>query len=143
MPLESGSSKAAFGHNVSEERKAGKPEDQAVAIAYATKRGDANSPEYEAAIKKHDVALKEYDTAIQAYRARKMDDKEYLAARKKRDVATAEFDKTYSKAAGWNRSDAGYMDNNAKLDVALAKCAKVDAMCATDPVKLAGMRCAD
>lgn len=44
----------------------------------------------------------------------------------------------YSKARG-----DGYMDNNAKLDVALAKCAKVDAMCATDPVKLAGVKCAD
>lgn len=40
MPLESGSSKETFSHNVSTEMKAGKPQRQAVAIAYS-KRGDA------------------------------------------------------------------------------------------------------
>jgi hypothetical protein len=37
MPLEAGSSKAAFSSNVATERKAGKPQKQAVAIAYAQK----------------------------------------------------------------------------------------------------------
>ena len=40
MPLEKGSSKEAFSHNVATEVHAGKPEKQAVAIAYATERGD-------------------------------------------------------------------------------------------------------
>jgi hypothetical protein len=41
MPLESGKSKSAFSHNVAAEKNAGKPTKQAVAIAYAKKRGDA------------------------------------------------------------------------------------------------------
>lgn len=40
MPLESGKSRAAFSHNVETEMKAGKPQRQAVAIAYAKRRGD-------------------------------------------------------------------------------------------------------
>lgn len=40
MPLESGKSKAAFSHNVETEMNAGKPQKQAVAIAYAEQRGD-------------------------------------------------------------------------------------------------------
>lgn len=43
MPLESGKSKAAFSHNVATEMKAGKPQKQAVAIAYAKQREDADS----------------------------------------------------------------------------------------------------
>lgn len=38
MPLETGKSKAAFSHNVATEMKAGKPQAQAVAIAYAQRR---------------------------------------------------------------------------------------------------------
>lgn len=38
MPLEHGKSKAAFGHNVGAEIKAGKPRAQALAIAYSVKR---------------------------------------------------------------------------------------------------------
>jgi len=40
MPLEKGSSPEAFSHNVSTEMKAGKPQKQAVAIAYSEKNGD-------------------------------------------------------------------------------------------------------
>lgn len=39
MPLSSGKSKAAFSHNVEVEIAAGKPQKQAVAIAYSKKRG--------------------------------------------------------------------------------------------------------
>lgn len=38
MPLMPGKSKAAFGHNVAAEMHAGKPQDQALAIAYSEKR---------------------------------------------------------------------------------------------------------
>ena len=41
MSLESGTSQSAFKHNVKTEIAAGKPQKQAVAIAYAEKRGDA------------------------------------------------------------------------------------------------------
>ena len=37
--LEKGKSRGAFSHNVATEIKAGKPQKQALAIAYATKRG--------------------------------------------------------------------------------------------------------
>ena len=39
MPLEKGKSRAAFSHNVRTEMKAGKPQKQAVAIAYREQRG--------------------------------------------------------------------------------------------------------
>ena len=42
MPLEKGSSKAAFAHNVKAEISAGKPQKQAVAIAYAQKGRDCS-----------------------------------------------------------------------------------------------------
>ena len=45
MPLETGKSKTAFGHNVATEMKAGKPQKQAVAIAYSKARGDATDTE--------------------------------------------------------------------------------------------------
>lgn len=38
MPLKSGASKEAFKHNIKAEIKAGKPQKQAVAIAYSKKR---------------------------------------------------------------------------------------------------------
>jgi hypothetical protein len=41
MPLESGKSNVAFSHNVKTEVEAGKPQKQAVAIAYSKKRGDS------------------------------------------------------------------------------------------------------
>jgi hypothetical protein len=43
MPLEPGKSKAAFGHNVATEEKAGKPQKQAVAIAYSEKERTGDS----------------------------------------------------------------------------------------------------
>lgn len=46
MPLESGKSKAAFSHNVEVEVEAGKPQKQAVAIAYSKKRA-SDEPEVE------------------------------------------------------------------------------------------------
>jgi hypothetical protein len=41
MPLIKSTSKKAFGENIAQERAAGKPIKQAVAIAYATKRDAA------------------------------------------------------------------------------------------------------
>lgn len=43
MPLEPGQSKAALSHNIATEREAGKPEAQAVAIAYSEQRKDEQS----------------------------------------------------------------------------------------------------
>lgn len=45
MPLIKSTSKKAFGENIARERAAGKPEKQAVAIAYATKREAAKHNE--------------------------------------------------------------------------------------------------
>ena len=41
MPLEKGKSKAALSRNIATEVKAGKPQKQAVAIAYSVQRGDS------------------------------------------------------------------------------------------------------
>jgi hypothetical protein len=46
MPLQEGKSKEAFGQNVATEMKAGKPQKQAVAIAYSKQRQDANDMGY-------------------------------------------------------------------------------------------------
>ena len=46
MPLESGQSKEAFSHNVKAEMKAGKPQKQAVAIAYSKARGDVDYTDF-------------------------------------------------------------------------------------------------
>jgi hypothetical protein len=45
MPLMEGKSQRAFEHNLKAELKAGKPKRQALAIAYAKKRGDGYNPE--------------------------------------------------------------------------------------------------
>ena len=42
MPLIKSTTKKAFGENIKREMAAGKPQKQAVAIAYATKRAAAN-----------------------------------------------------------------------------------------------------
>ena len=47
MPLESGKSKEAFSHNVATEMKAGKPQKQAVAIAYQKARADMAGEQFE------------------------------------------------------------------------------------------------
>lgn len=44
MPLEHGKSKAAFSHNVKAEMAAGKPQKQAVAIAYSEKGEKKHKP---------------------------------------------------------------------------------------------------
>ena len=44
MPLIKSTSKRAFGENVAREMQAGKPQKQAVAIAYATQRAAAKHP---------------------------------------------------------------------------------------------------
>lgn len=43
MPLQNGKSRSAFEHNVRVEIEAGKPQKQAVAIAYSKQRGDGMS----------------------------------------------------------------------------------------------------
>ena len=47
MPLESGKSRGAFEHNVKTEIEAGKPQKQAVAVAYSKQREDAELPQAE------------------------------------------------------------------------------------------------
>lgn len=42
MPLETGKSREAFSHNVEKEMAAGKPQKQALAIAYRTAREDGD-----------------------------------------------------------------------------------------------------
>jgi hypothetical protein len=44
MPLQFGKSQEAFKHNIRAEIAAGKPQKQAVAIAYSKKRGDSADP---------------------------------------------------------------------------------------------------
>jgi len=46
MPLNKSTSKKAFGENVGAEIRAGKPKDQAVAIAYSVKREAAKKKTY-------------------------------------------------------------------------------------------------
>lgn len=47
MPLQRGKSKAAFEHNVKTEMDAGKPQKQAVAIAYRLQRGKKKRKEHD------------------------------------------------------------------------------------------------
>ena len=63
MPLETGKSKAAFSHNVATEMKAGKPQKQAVAIAYSKARGDALSPSSKFTSGMANKSLKSYEIA--------------------------------------------------------------------------------
>lgn len=53
MPLMHGKSKAAFSHNVKAEMDAGKPQKQAVAIAYSEKRKMAEGGEAEPDLMDH------------------------------------------------------------------------------------------
>lgn len=68
MPLETGKSKEAFSKNVATEVNAGKPKEQAVAIAYAKQRGDSSSlaaldpVKLDACAAKADALLKRMDS---------------------------------------------------------------------------------
>lgn len=52
MPLEKSTSKQAFSHNVKAEINAGKPQKQAVAIAYSEKRQVSNHREHDKHLRK-------------------------------------------------------------------------------------------
>ncbi len=54
MPLDKSDSKAAFSHNVSAEIHAGKPQNQAVAIAYAVKRRAEGHVHHDSVPEQHD-----------------------------------------------------------------------------------------
>ena len=64
MPLETGESKKSFSHNVATEMNAGKPQNQAVAIAYAEKRAhDAiDEANLQQRIKREDYAKRDAAT---------------------------------------------------------------------------------
>jgi hypothetical protein len=55
MPLDKSTSKEAFGKNVGAEIRAGKPKDQAVAIAYSVKREAAKKHKKSHSYSKEDV----------------------------------------------------------------------------------------
>ncbi len=57
MPLMPGKSKKAFDHNIEAEMHAGKPQDQALAIAYATKRKNKRKKMAEGGITKNSAAM--------------------------------------------------------------------------------------
>ena len=76
MPLETGKSKEAFEHNIKTEIKAGKPQKQAVAIAYSKKRGDEMDDDKE--------RMDACRTMMDALRKR-MDDCEMDAAKRRMD----------------------------------------------------------
>lgn len=64
MPLEKGKSEAAFSHNVATEVKAGKPQKQAVAIAYSEKEGDAKLSDYGATDATQELEEKKSDATV-------------------------------------------------------------------------------
>jgi hypothetical protein len=55
MPLIKSTSKKAFGENISKEIHAGKPQKQAVAIAYSVKREAAQKHKHGGKAKKHHI----------------------------------------------------------------------------------------
>ncbi|HVW38089.1 MAG TPA: hypothetical protein VHB99_12315 [Pirellulales bacterium] len=57
MPLQSGDSRAAFEHNLKAELEAGKPRDQALAIAYAKQRGDGAESSFNEAFSTFNAAF--------------------------------------------------------------------------------------
>ena len=62
MPLEPGKSRAAFSHNVKTEMKAGKPQKQAVAIAYAQQRRTDSTVQLDALVEKCDAFERRLDS---------------------------------------------------------------------------------
>lgn len=115
VPLESGSSKAAFSHNISEERKAGKPEDQAVAIAYSKQRGDASVREVTKALLAKKIRNGEWEAETD------VTCDGYQDMREGKNRFTVHITDHRS-----DDSAPSYLSNSAKLDVALAKCVKMD-----------------
>jgi hypothetical protein len=66
MPLEKGSGREAFEHNVKAEIAAGKPQKQAVAIAYAQQRGDADQQTFLVHVKSKVTPNGERDVEVKA-----------------------------------------------------------------------------
>mgnify|MGYP003353072423 CR=1 FL=1 len=79
MPLIHSTSKQAFGKNVAKEMQAGKPQKQAVAIAYATKREAAKHPTHSSHIEEMGSA---YESNTVATGARQSYHPTVTAARK-------------------------------------------------------------
>jgi hypothetical protein len=66
VPLEKGKSKKAFSHNVETEMKAGKPQKQAVAIAYREAGEDSAEAEVEAALQAGEEECEAEEEAAEA-----------------------------------------------------------------------------
>ena len=64
MPLEKGKSEKAFKHNIKAEIKAGKPQKQAVAIAYSVKRGGKKRVNKEST---SETSIASFDSLINQY----------------------------------------------------------------------------
>jgi hypothetical protein len=64
MPLEKGKSEKAFKHNIKAEIKAGKPQKQAVAIAYSVKRGGKKRVNKEST---NETSIASFDSLINQY----------------------------------------------------------------------------
>lgn len=79
MSLEKGSSKAAFSHNISTEVKAGKPQKQAVAIAYSEKGDSANAGfplgKYGDTLEPHNMEVRAVEKQNEVARHKKKEEK--------------------------------------------------------------------
>jgi len=127
MPLEKGKSQAAFSHNVETEIKAGKPQKQAVAIAYATKRGDDFSSKLDAVkdcMDKIETRIDELTKKADAIASRKDGTQgltiPFSPARHERN-ANGVFVQTLEK-----KSKDYHKDSKSKLDSALFKASSLD-----------------
>lgn len=63
MPLETGKSKAVISHNISEMRKAGHPEKQAIAAAFS-EAGESRKDKIDEVIKKTDALERRVDAFL-------------------------------------------------------------------------------
>ncbi|MDE2107537.1 MAG: hypothetical protein KGL39_60650 [Patescibacteria group bacterium] len=122
MPLESGKSKAAFSHNVATEMKAGKPQKQAVAIAYAKQREDSA---YEPLLNQ------QFKTKAEAFEAKRKLEAKGVKAKVYKHAAT------YTVPGRGITSTINYYlkaDSTATLDAVLERCDAFDKRMDAGPI---------
>jgi hypothetical protein len=78
------------------EEGAAQPDRDAGDRGAAAGEGAELSPEYRAAIKKHDIATRKYKKIAELYRTRMADDSEFEVAAKEYKAATEEFDEAFA-----------------------------------------------
>lgn len=118
MPLRSGKSRAAFSHNVKTEVEAGKPQEQAVAIAYAKERGDSAISAHCTKMDAIADACEKLSGRMDAFQGRRTDADDVKDLKKKYSALGVRRNRALDKGESTTQIDKEMMEISTKIQKA-------------------------